>query len=677
MFSFQEIINFGLQNKETITLVGGALALFRKQIGEIIATVNGYRKKQKARQVPDGQFPFEVIKPHSSDVIQRLMPKSLVPESPLADANMPYQLRQGGLNVRRELENILDNTSWLLILGRSGLGKTREAAELAQQLNREGWTILNLSGQEWLDVPADFPLEQIGSHRKLLFFLDDLNQMIVRGQSRIAPKALEDDELHALRVPFQDRLLRVLKFYEEQCHSEEIMVIATARNETEPQRSEPRSEWDKLEIKKYRKLWERFGQYVLPEPDDEAIVHLLEAVIPKTKIQAQVEDFPRIAQRNDRTFANIVENLMTLEKRKLPLSSDSFSETLDRTWRVRHKSAVRKHSQSTHIYDAIGLLRSADVELKPWIILPVAEMLSAERLGHKRAWQIPLVKVQLWKALKFLIKTEHILEPRDGQIEARESVVEVDRYLPKLQKLLLQLAKTKPQEIQGSLLEFAFAMSDLGRSDEAKACFDQVLMLQPKSDRAWFGKGNVMFDSQQWDAAISLYDKALALKTTDDQIWFNRGLALSQMQRWDAALDSYEQALAIKSDKVEAFDGKGISLNALGRYQESLTSYERAIEINPEYEQGWYNRSLTLAAMNDLVGAVESCQRSLQINPTNPSAWYNSACAYALLGKEKRAIDNLAEAIRLNPGKYKEMAGRDSDFQHVHQKPEFKVLVGI
>jgi tetratricopeptide (TPR) repeat protein len=674
MVSLPEVIDFVSKNKEVIGLAGGAIALSRKQILGAVTGVRGWLKKRRSSNLPDGEFPFEVIKPGSKDVLQRLMPKGSDADNPLADASIPYQLRKAGVNVRRELESCLDDKSWVLVLGRSGLGKTREAAELAQLLNQEGWTILNLSGQGWLDVPADFPFEQIGSRRKLLFFLDGLNQMVVRGQSQIAPKAIED-ELHALRVPFQERLLRVLAFYEEQCHAEEIRVIATARNETESPRSEQRSEWEKLEIKKYRKLWDRFSQYVLPEPDDEAIVDLLEAVIPKTTIRAQVQDFPLIAQRNDRTFANIVENLTTLQQRKLPLSSESFPETLDRTWRVRYKAAIRWHSQAIHIYDAIGLLRSVDVELKPDVVLAVAAMLSSATLGRARAWQMPLMRVQLWRSLKFLIKTEHILEPRDGQIEARGDVVEVDRYVPKLQKLLLKLARRKPQEMQKSLMEFAFAIADLGRSAEAKACFEWILKTAPEADRAWFGKGNVLFDLQQWEGAIAAYDKALALKAGDDQIWFNRGLALSQMQRWDLALDSYGQALAIKPDKVEALDGQGIALKGLGRYQEAVASYDRAVELNPEYALGWYNRSLALAVIGDLVGAVESCQRSLQIDPTNTSAWYNSACAYALLGKEEKALRSLSEAVKLNPDKYKPMASQDRDFQDVRKHPEFNVLI--
>jgi tetratricopeptide (TPR) repeat protein len=452
-------------------------------------------------------------------------------------------------------------------------------------------------------------------------------------------------------------------------------VIATARDEREAQGVDRQSEWEKLEFKKYRKLWERFGQYALPEPKDGVIVDLLTEIVPKTQIQADVRDFPRIAQRNDRTFANIVENLITLQGRKLPLSSESFPETLDRTWRMRYRAAIRRHSRAIHLYDAVALLRLLNVELNPFVVLPVAEMLAAEMLGRRWLGQMPWVKVELRRALQFLTRTERILEPRDGQIEAREHPIEMARFIPKMQKILLKLSQGKPLEMQKGLMDFAFTIADLGRSQEAQVCFERVLAVQPASERAWFGQGNVLFDQQQWDQAIASYDKALNLKAGDDQIWFNRGLALSQMQHWDEALDSYVQALLIKPDKVEALDSQGITLKALGRYSEALASYDKAVAINPDYGLGWYNRGLALAAMGDLMGMVESCQRALQVDRTNASAWYNSACAYALMGKEEKAIGSLKAAIDLNPDKYKVLARDEPDFERLQPNPEFRMLL--
>ena len=169
-------------------------------------------KRQRNRELPSGDFPFEVIPSNSSTVLKRLMPSSNE-DDPLADANIPYLQRQSNRHVRQELERAFEEKSWILILGRTGLGKTREAAQLAKVLNDEGWIVLNLADKsgEWLDEPRKFPAE-FQPTAKLLFFLDDLNRWVYRGNPREIPKDA-NDPLQPLRVPVQERMLRTIAFF--------------------------------------------------------------------------------------------------------------------------------------------------------------------------------------------------------------------------------------------------------------------------------------------------------------------------------------------------------------------------------------------------------------------------------------------------------------------------------
>ena len=104
-----------------------------------------HRKANRSRQLPAGDFPFDVIKPRSPDLLKQIMGGD--ERNPLADYKIPYQERQPDRNVRQELEAAFAEKNWVLILGKSGLGKTREAAHLAEVLNQEGWTVLKLANQ--------------------------------------------------------------------------------------------------------------------------------------------------------------------------------------------------------------------------------------------------------------------------------------------------------------------------------------------------------------------------------------------------------------------------------------------------------------------------------------------------------------------------------------------------
>jgi hypothetical protein len=119
--------------------------------------------------------PFEVISPHSPQVVKQLLGSRQLEDNPLADFNIPYQNRLRDTSVRQQLEQLLVTKGWVLFLGKTGLGKTREAAEFAKTLNNEGWTIVRLTDWSRVDVPEQYPEGKMGGRNKLLFVLDDLN----------------------------------------------------------------------------------------------------------------------------------------------------------------------------------------------------------------------------------------------------------------------------------------------------------------------------------------------------------------------------------------------------------------------------------------------------------------------------------------------------------------------
>jgi len=337
----------------------------------------------RARQLRADSFPFDVIRPYG-DVLPAILGDD---DSPLADRNIKYQSRIPGRNIRRELEELLEKRGWVLILGRTGLGKTREAAHLTDSLNKEGWTVLNLTRKGWLDAPATLP-EQLSTDRKLLFFLDDLNRKMYASRVEQSPKA--DEPLQRITIPLQERLHHTLKTYEQLVGTGGIRVIATARNEREREFPGEPSEWEKLEFEKYPRLWGHFEIYELPEPVDEAIVDVLAATVRSADIQADPADYVQLAQRNDGTFANVVENLRRTKNRHQALTLVSFQDTLRGTWEQRFQDATSKYPAARYVYDAVDLLRAMNVELKPFTVEPVARLIAGGNLFQRvrHWWQI-------------------------------------------------------------------------------------------------------------------------------------------------------------------------------------------------------------------------------------------------------------------------------------------------
>ncbi|MEM7593833.1 MAG: tetratricopeptide repeat protein, partial [Cyanobacteria bacterium P01_A01_bin.83] len=468
-----------------------------------------------------------------------------------------------------------------------------------------------------------------------------------------------------------------------------------------------------------------------------AISQLLLATIPNTNIQAEEKDYLPIARQNDRTFRNVVENLVRLRNRQLALTPDKYQDTLRANWDQRYQQAVQRDPVAAYIYDAVDLLRQLEISLTEEIVRSTALLI----LGNQ-FWQLRQ-RYRVKHALNYLIDAEQILSPRDGQIEARDKTIEPQQYLPKLAAQVLKLTEENldlfslynlafnlyqyqyykaalacadklisylPQSPQTSfvlllrgtvlwnlkyyersLKSFDQALelnsdyyepwynrgnvlSDLGRYEEALYSYDQALELNSNYYEAWNNRGNVLSDLGRYEEALYSYDQALKLKPDKVQVWNNRGNVLINLERYEEALYSYDQALELNSNYYAAWNNRSNVLFILERYEEALDSFNQALKLKPNKAQVWNNRGIVLGILERYEDALDSFDQAIKLKPDDDQAWYLKAMAYSLQNNVDLAVKDLAQAIKLN-SKYKEMAKNDSNFDNIRNEPRFKSLI--
>ncbi len=106
-----------------MTAAAGGVAWFGRK------ALKRFARRQKRLPEPVDTFPFAVIPVNSTDVEQRIYAsKQQTKDNPLAAFNIPYQQRLSTQVVQQVLMERIEAKRWLLILGQTGLGKTREAA---------------------------------------------------------------------------------------------------------------------------------------------------------------------------------------------------------------------------------------------------------------------------------------------------------------------------------------------------------------------------------------------------------------------------------------------------------------------------------------------------------------------------------------------------------------------
>jgi tetratricopeptide (TPR) repeat protein len=632
-----------------------------------------------------------VIEPNCPNVVQRIYDsREQTEDDPLADFNIPYVQRREDEDVLAELRTSLAG-SWLLILGPTGLGKTRVAAELAQAYSAEGWTVMRLQNHELLTVPSRFPADRLERQPRLLFVLDNLNG--VMGQDWQVPAEDENGAKAGLmRSPLQMRLLKVLRFYMIHC---DVRVVATARNECDlpvnehvRQIGDVQSEWEKLGIDKYPEFWRCFEQYPLPPLEDEAATEFLAERTQAAGIKTE-GSLAEIAATNDRTFRNLVENLRNLRNQQAALTMDSFMPTMGRTWKSQY-AAVRKRYGMTaaQLYDGVDLLRQVGVPLRERSVLVAAQMVAGGK-WWQRWWQLR----KLRQVLKALEKSERILEPRDGQIEAKGYRAELDRYF----ELLCQRLPTtfEADDLVNSLMGLAFAayerqnykialdflnrgfqasdtiasqstlfllqgnvLSMLGRKEESIATYDRALALNSDHHEALNNKGAVLNDLGRHDEAITAYDAALVVKPDKYETFYNKGNALNDLGRNKEMILAYDAALEIKPDYHKAPYNKGAALNALGRHDDAIAAYDAALAIKPDCHEALSSKGAALSALGRNDDAITAYDAALEIKPDYYEAFYNKGIALSALDRKDDAITAYDAALEIKPSDHKALSDK-------------------
>ncbi len=90
--------------------------------------------------------------------------------------------------------------------------------------------------------------------------------------------------------------------------------------------------------------------------------------------------------------------------------------------------------------------------------------------------------------------------------------------------------------------EAGVAYYRLGRTADAKECFDAALSRDAAYDEPHANLGLLYRRKGWYDKAVAAYDAALALRPTNPTVWYNRAVALFRLGRFEDAVSSLETA---------------------------------------------------------------------------------------------------------------------------------------
>ena len=127
----------------------------------------------------------------------------------------------------------------------------------------------------------------------------------------------------------------------------------------------------------------------------------------------------------------------------------------------------------------------------------------------------------------------------------------------------------------------AYSLSSLGHLDEAIACYDKVLAVEPDNSDAWNNKGVCLRKQGKLGQALACYDRATEADRRNASAWSNRGNCLYTLGRYAEALEDLDKAVNLDPKNESALLNKGLVEERLGRPSDAAHSYRAFIDLNP------------------------------------------------------------------------------------------------
>ncbi len=210
------------------------------------------------------------------------------------------------------------------------------------------------------------------------------------------------------------------------------------------------------------------------------------------------------------------------------------------------------------------------------------------------------------------------------------------------------------------LLKHAQKNQANGQLGEAVKVYKAALQLNPDSDRAQHGLGNVLRQLGDLQAAVPYIQQAIIMQPEVAEYHNTLGMLFQQKGELEKAVTFHRRAISLDPKYAPAFCNLGVALKNLDRGQEAIAAYQQALQINPDLAEVYNNLSNLQRAMGDMAGAQASLEQALRIQPDYLDAQRNLKELLALLQPEPTAKKSKDKSSSKKAGTEKEKSGKAS-----------------
>ncbi|MFZ5531335.1 MAG: tetratricopeptide repeat protein [Pseudomonadota bacterium] len=185
--------------------------------------------------------------------------------------------------------------------------------------------------------------------------------------------------------------------------------------------------------------------------------------------------------------------------------------------------------------------------------------------------------------------------------------------------------------------------------EEALACFERGLQLEPENVELLYLAGDTLHDLGEFGRAAAYLQKASRIDPRHVASVYTLAVALHDLGRLEEAIAAYQAAAALRRDHTKTHNNLGSAYLRLGRVDEAIPSLERALQLDPDNFMAHYNLGSAYYLKKNYPDARQHFQAAVTLRPDFAQAHNNFANLLKEEGDMRGAMEHYQQAIQYDP----------------------------
>ncbi|MGK7921732.1 MAG: tetratricopeptide repeat protein [Trichodesmium sp.] len=148
---------------------------------------------------------------------------------------------------------------------------------------------------------------------------------------------------------------------------------------------------------------------------------------------------------------------------------------------------------------------------------------------------------------------------------------------------------------------------ELGKVEEAIACYNQAIKSDEKFLAAYNKLGNTLIQKGELDKAIAVCREGIKIRQNNPRLHFNLGEALTQKQQYQEATISYNRAIELNPNNHLFYIKLGEVLQKQNLLDEAIACFIQALQIKPSHGDS-YSKIADILEKQTKIEAAKNCR---------------------------------------------------------------------